>query len=220
MKAMLLAAGRGTRMRPLSNNIPKPLLMVGKQRLIEYHFLALAKIGITEIIINVAYKAEQIMDTLGDGKNYGVTIKYSVEEKSLDTGGGIYNALPLLGKDPFLVINSDLYTDYPYQNLLSQPKKLAHLVLVDNPQHHQNGDFALQENLVTLAEPKLTFAGIGVYTPELFTKCNPGKFSLAPLLVSAIKNEQVTGEHYQGQWANIGTPEQLVYYSGDEAKTT
>jgi len=210
MKAMLLAAGRGERMRPLSDTTPKPLLLVKGQRLIEYHLLALAQAGITDIVINVAYQAEKIMNTLDDGRKYGVKITYSIESpEALDTGGGIYNALPLLGELPFMVINSDLWTDYLYQNLLSQPQKLAHLVLVNNPPHHPQGDFALQGNLVTLGKPKLAFAGIGVYSPKLFAQCKLKKFSLAPLLIQAIKNQQVTGEHFQGNWINIGTPAQL-----------
>lgn len=211
MKAMILAAGRGERMRPLTDTTPKPLLKAGKFSLIEYQLYNLAKIGITEIVINAAYKGEQITATLGSGEKYGVNIEYSIEKpEALDTGGGIYKALPILGDEPFIVINADVWTDYPYENLDLEQNKLAHLVFVDNPIYRPNGDYALEQNLVTFGTPKLTFAGIGIYSPKLFANCKSGKFSLVEPLAIAIKNQQVTGEHYHGKWFNIGTPEQLA----------
>lgn len=208
---MILAAGRGERMRPLTDNTPKPLLRVGSQRLIEYLIESLAAAGFTELVINYAYLGTQIAQVLGNGGRYGVRIQYSAEgEQGLETGGGIFQALPLLGKEPFLVINGDIWTDYPFTKARQVPVRLAHLILVDNPPHHPQGDFALLgEQVIVEGVSRLTFSGIGIYRPELFVHCRPGRFPLAPLLRQAMHWDEVTGEHYRGQWWDIGTPARL-----------
>ncbi len=211
MKAMILAAGRGERMRPLTDATPKPLLRIGGQTLIERHIYALSNAGVSELVVNHAHLGEQIEKALGDGSAYGVQIRYSAEpEAALETGGGIFNALPLLGKDPFLVVNADIWTDFPFEHLLVEPAGLAHLVRVDNPAHHMDGDFSLSEGLLSQHGPHmLTFSGIGVYRPELFKDCKPGAFPLAPLLRQAMDAVKVGGEHFTGNWFDIGTPERL-----------
>jgi MurNAc alpha-1-phosphate uridylyltransferase len=212
MKAMILAAGRGERMRPLTDTTPKPLLQVGGQALIEYHIAALHKAGINEIVINHAWLGEQIIQRLGDGSRYGVQIQYSDESSgALETAGGIIKALPLLGEAPFVVVNGDIFTDYAYAGLPQQPAGLAHLVMVDNPPQHADGDFVLNEGrLLAEGEPRLTYSGIGVYDPQLFSGCQPGALPLAPLLRAAMERNEVSGEHYTGQWLDIGTPERLA----------
>jgi MurNAc alpha-1-phosphate uridylyltransferase len=211
MRALILAAGRGERMRPLTDTTPKPLLEAGSRRLIEYHIEALAAAGITDLVINHAHLGEQIEGALGQGERYGVRIRYSAEGTALETGGGIHRALPLLGPDPFLVVNGDIWTDYPFSRLPAVPQGLAHLVLVDNPPHHRDGDFALSGGkVVPTGGPRLTFAGIGLYRPELFAHCRPGRFPLAPLLREAMAEGRVSGEHYRGRWTDIGTPERLA----------
>ena len=211
MKAMILAAGRGERMRPLTDKIPKALLIVGRHSLIEYHVIALVRAGITNIVINHAHLGMQIEEALGDGSKYGAKITYSPEgEKGLETGGGIYNALPHLGTEPFIVVNADIWTDYPFDRLPYRPAGLVHLVLVDNPSFKKQGDFALQDDRVmNKGDSLLTYSGIGVYTPQLFHDCSPGTFPLAPLLRKLADAGQVTGEHYKGIWHDIGTPERL-----------
>lgn len=211
MKAMILAAGRGERMRPLTDTTPKPLLRIGGQTLIERHVHALARAGITELVINHAYLGEQIVQALGDGDAYGVHICYSPEtDGSLETGGGIMKALPLLGAEPFLAVNGDIWTDFAFDSLPPQIDSLAHLVMVDNPDNHPQGDFSLSQDRLSQQGPAmLTFSGIGVYRPELFTGCSPGVFPLGPLLRTAMDAGQVSGEHYQGSWFDVGTPERL-----------
>lgn len=208
MKAMILAAGRGERMRPLTDTTPKPLLMAGKHRLIEYHLLNLAAAGFTEVVINVAWLGQQIIDTLGDGEEYGLSIAYSNEgESALETGGGIFNALPLLGDEPFLVINGDVWTDYPLKNLLNfKLEGKAHLVLVSNPQHNPQGDFAISGNrLIQSGDTKFTFSGLGVYSPDFFQQSEDGKFPLAPMIRNYILSDEISGEVYTGEWQDIGT---------------
>jgi MurNAc alpha-1-phosphate uridylyltransferase len=288
MKAMILAAGRGERMRPLTDHTPKPLLRAGGRRLIEYHIEALVVAGIREIVINHAHLGSQIEESLGDGARYGAQINYSAdtpEGDALETGGGIFKALPLLGDAPFVVVNGDIWTDYPYAELFKTPLSqtvdtnhshpaipalpamcmdvavsreseargsgcreqppaalmlpcmaaapapaalmlpcMAHLVLVDNPRHHPKGDFVLRvgddsskssgASMCHVYDPvpgesTLTFSGIGVYRPELFAGCTPGKFQLAPLLRKAMRQHAVTGVYYTGQWMDIGTPQRL-----------
>jgi MurNAc alpha-1-phosphate uridylyltransferase len=211
MKAMLLAAGRGDRMRPLTDTTPKPLLRIGGQTMIERHIHALARAGITELVINHAHLGEQLVTALGDGHACGVDIAWSAEpDGALETGGGIYNALPLLGDAPFLVVNADIWTDFPFAGLPAQIDGLAHLVMVDNPAHHTGGDFSLSAGRLSQRGPAmLTFSGIGVYRPALFAGCNSGAFPLAPLLRRAMDAGQVSGEHYRGSWFDIGTPERL-----------
>lgn len=210
MRGMILAAGRGTRMGSLTDVTPKPLLKVGKHYLIEYSIAAMAKANIREIIINVSYCGEQIKTALGDGSRYGVMIQYSEEAERLETGGGIFQALPLLGSDPFVVMSSDIISDYALISLPKEPKNLAHLVLVDNPSFHPQGDFCLKGDRVYCGDPRtFTFSNIGIYRPELFSDCKPGHFRLGALLMQAIANDQVTGEYFTGQWFNIGSAEQL-----------
>lgn len=212
MKAMILAAGRGERMRPLTDTTPKPLLRIGGQTLIEHHIHALVRAGITELVINHAHLGEQIVRALGDGSAYGVAIQYSPEgEAALETGGGIFNAMPLLGEAPFLVVNADIWTDFDFAGLPQDINALAHLVMVDNPPQHSGGDFSLSEGLLSQQGPAmLTYSGMGVYRPELFAGCTPGAFPLAPLLRAAMDEGRVTGEHFTGSWFDIGTPERLA----------
>lgn len=211
MRAMILAAGRGERMRPLTDHTPKPLLCVGGKPLIEYLILGLRRGGFEDLVINYAHLGPMIENALGDGSRYGVRIRYSPESGALETGGGIRQALHLLG-DTFLVVNGDVWTDYPFARLLTRPAGAAHLVLVDNPAHHPRGDFVLDGDHVRADGPvRLTFAGIGVYRASLFEASVPGSFPLAPLIRAAIAQGQVTGEHYRGGWFDIGTPERLRY---------
>jgi MurNAc alpha-1-phosphate uridylyltransferase len=213
MKAMILAAGKGERMRPLTLTTPKPLVRAGGVPLIEYHLRALAAAGFGEIVINHAWLGQQIEDYLGDGSRYGVSIQYSPEGEPLETGGGIFRALPLLGDEAFVVVNGDIWTDYDF-NALRQPiAGLAHLVLVDNPAHHPTGDFILVDGQVRDGQPDvqtLTYSGIAVLHPDLFKGCSAGAFKLAPLFRKAMAEGQVSGERLDGQWVDVGTYERLA----------
>ncbi len=210
MKAMILAAGRGERMRPLTDTTPKPLLQVAGRPLIEYHLEQLAAADITEVVINHSWLGEQIERALGAGDRWGVRISYSPEPEPLETGGGILQALPLLGKEPFLVVNGDVWCDYPFRRLPSRPEGVAHLVLVDNPPHRPQGDFGLRDGRLHCGSGRrLTYSGIGVYSAELFEGCRPGRFPLAPLLQRAVRQGRVAGEHYTGRWLDVGTPGRL-----------
>jgi MurNAc alpha-1-phosphate uridylyltransferase len=210
MKAMILAAGKGERMRPLTEVTPKPLLRVDGQPLIIYHLKALAKIGITNIVINTHHLGEQLVSALSDGGSFGVSISYSHEQELLNTGGGIVKALPLLGPDPFLVISADILSDFPLQTLPTVPSSLAHLVMVDNPSYHLNGDFALDRGRLSLSgTAKYTYGNIGVFRPEFFAGCPAGAFALGDLLRQRIADNLVTGQYYAGSWHNIGTPADL-----------
>jgi MurNAc alpha-1-phosphate uridylyltransferase len=214
MKAMILAAGRGERMRPLTDTIPKPLIPLGEGRLIEPLLYALHRSGIREVVINVCYLAQQIMDYLQDGSRYGLNIQYSLENEvgGLETGGGVFQALPLLGVQPFLLISADIVSDYPFGSLIKKPLSgLAHLVFVDNPEFHAKGDFHLSEQgeVFLKGDNTLNFAGICLLHPDLFKNCSPGKFPLSRLFKEAIAAGLATGEHYRGVWHNIGTPAQL-----------
>lgn len=212
MRAMVLAAGRGERMRPLTDTTPKPLLEVGGKALIEYHLAALQQAGVNDVVINHAWLGEQIESRLGNGDRYGLRIEYSPEiPAALETAGGIIQALARLGTEPFIVINGDIWCDYPLQRLPHHPDGLAHLVMVDNPPHNPQGDFCLNNvSLQAEGESKLTYSGIGVYHPQLFAGLEPGIRPLAPLLRNAIAAGQVSGEHYRGRWYDIGTPERLA----------
>jgi MurNAc alpha-1-phosphate uridylyltransferase len=198
-------------MRPLTDNTPKPLLLVGGKRLIEYHLEALAAADISDVIINHAHLGGQIEQVLGSGERYGVSIHYSPEGEALETGGGIFQALPLLGDGPFVVINGDIWCDYPLARLREQETHGAHLVLVPNPPQHPTGDFLLRDGMVfDQAEgERLTFSGIGLYHPSLFDGCVAGAFALAPLLRRAMASGLVSGERFDGHWFDIGTPERL-----------
>lgn len=210
MRAMILAAGRGERMRELTLNTPKPLLTVRGRYLIEYAILRLVDAGVSDIVINISYLGSQIKEALGNGSHYGVALHYSEEQERLETGGGIFQALPLLGDEPFIVLSGDVMTDFPLQKLPKQLLGLAHLVMVDNPSYHPKGDFGLVEGNISLtAKPTLTFGNVSLLHPDLFKGCQPGVFKLSSLLMPAILKQQVTGEYYQGEWYNIGTPEDL-----------
>lgn len=209
MKAMILAAGRGERMRPLTDHTPKPLLKVGRYSLIETHLYALAKAGIADVVINCSHLGHQIEQMLGDGKNYGVAIQYSRETQPLETAGGIVQARSLLGDQPFIVMNADIWTDYPIERLIAKNPAYGHLVLVHNPTHHADGDFGLQQEIIVAGEPRYTYAGLAVYHPKLFASLDPGVRKLRPILDEAIAKRQLTGELYSGQWWDVGTPERL-----------
>lgn len=232
MKAMVLAAGRGERMRPLTLECPKPLLEVAGLPLIGHHLHALAMAGFREVVINVSWLGERIRSALGNGSRYNVRIEYSDEgPEPLETGGGIFRALPLLGHAPFLVLNGDVWTDYPYAKLSGslRPDDLAQLVLVPNPAHNAGGDFVLRAGRIVERVPwpdtkrerddgggqeeegeRLTFSGVGVYRPELFAGCRDGIFKLAPLIRAAAREGRVGGELHDGDWIDIGTPERLA----------
>lgn len=212
MRAMILGAGRGMRMRPLTDRIPKPMLAAGGRTLIDYQLEALARAGVDTVVVNVAWLGAKLARYLGDGARWGLEIRISDEGASaLETGGGIQHALPLLGSDAFWVINGDIWSDYPLQDLPIEPAGLAHLILVDNPPHHPRGDFALLGERVVEPPrgPRLTFAGIGCYRRELFDRAFSGAFRLAPLLRHAAAHQRVSATHYQGQWWDIGTPVRL-----------
>ena len=214
MRAMVLAAGRGERMRPLTLARPKPLLEVGGHALIEHHLYALARGGFGRVVINLSWLGEQICRSIGDGARFGIDIRYSDEgPEPLETGGGIFRALPLLGAGPFLVVNGDIWTTYPYAQLRGrlQPGDLAHLVLVPNPAHNEKGDFVLEGGrIVETTGERFTFSGVGVYRAELFDGCSDGIFKLAPLLRSAARAGRVSAEIFTGDWLDIGTPERLA----------
>jgi len=209
--AMILAAGRGERMRPLTDHTPKPLLIVHDKPLIVWHIERLKKAGISQLVINHAHLGEQIEHALGDGSAFGVSIAYSPEETALETGGGIAHALSLLGEQPFLVVNGDVWTDIDYEALALDEGDAAHLVLVNNPSHNPNGDFALNKDRVAVdGSDKLTFSGVGLYQPHLFTGQSEERFPLAPLLRNAMSQNTVSGQHHQGIWTDVGTPERLA----------
>jgi MurNAc alpha-1-phosphate uridylyltransferase len=211
MRAMILAAGRGKRMGELTDHTPKPLLPIKNKPLIVYQIEALLEAGVEEFVINLGYLGHKIESTLGNGKQFGVRIQYSVEDPVLETGGGVAKALPLLGSDPFIVVSSDIYTDYPYKKLPPDPEGLVHLVMVDNPPHHSRGDYALVDGKVSkTGDFLLNFGGIGVYRPELFIGCPEGIFPLNVLYEKAIIEQKISGEYYQGLWHNIGTSKQLA----------
>jgi len=213
MKAMILAAGLGTRMRPLTDHCPKPLLPVAGKPLIVHHLERLAAAGITDIVINVSYRAEQIVEALGDGQRFGVSLAFSHETTPLESAGGIRHALPLLGNAPFLLINGDVWCDIALTTLPGLGDDLAHLVLVDNPDHHAEGDFALDDaGRVQLdIAPRLTYSGMAVLAPTLVAGLpddTPAK--LAPLLREAITAGRTGGTHHRGGWMDVGTPERLA----------
>ena len=212
MKVMILAAGRGERMRPLTDHTPKPLLPVAGKTLIEHTIKQLVAAGFNDIIINHAHLGQQIEQHLGSGQQYGATIHYSPEgEQGLETAGGIINALPLLGDAVFLVVNGDVATDFPFAELKNRTVDLAHLVLVDNPAHHPQGDFGLDDagKVTEKDAEKFTFSGIGLYRPELFSNIPAGSSKLGPLLRQAMPSQRVSGQKFAGFWMDIGTPERL-----------
>lgn len=212
MRAMILAAGRGERMRPLTDSTPKPLLKVGGKMLIEYHLEKLKAAGVNDVVINHAWLGEKIEQALADGSSYGLNITYSAEGEALETAGGIIRALPLLGSDPFIVINGDIFCELDFSTLTKPIQGLAHLVLVDNPEHNPDGDFVLSESgeVSQQGGSKLTFSGMGIYHPDLFKNKVNGKQALAPVLREAMDAHAVTGSYYPGMWHDIGTPERLT----------
>jgi len=211
---MILAAGRGERMRPLTDRTPKPLLEVAGKPLIVWHIENLVRSGVTDLVINHAHLGKQIEQALGDGRRFDARIRYSDEGTALETAGGIAYALHLLGEQPFAVINGDIWCDYDFAHLPAFAARMqqdnVHLVLVNNPAHHPNGDFGLHDGRVTEAAPKLTFSGIGLYRPMLFANIPRGsKAALAPMLRAQIALGKVGGEHHQGLWVDVGTPQRL-----------
>ena len=224
MKALIFAAGLGERMRPLTDTTPKPLLRVGGKPLIEWHLEKLAALGIREVVVNTSWLAEQFPAALGDGARWGLRIHYAFEgDTPLETGGGMWNALPLLGDAPFLLVNGDVWTDFDFASLPREPRGLAHLVMVDRPPQATHGDFALDAGGCVRAdgEHKLTYAGIGVYRPQLLERWRDAipeptlangkpKFPLAPVLRAHMASGAITGEHHRGRWTDVGTPERLA----------
>lgn len=216
MRVMILAAGKGERMRPLTLVKPKPLLEVCGTTLIEHHIINLKKAGFDDIVINICWLGQQIMAKLGNGSQYGVKIRYSAESpEPLETGGGIFKALPLLGDDPFLVINADIKTDFDYSSLndITLNNRLAHLILVNNPPHNSTGDFSISKTgLLAYQEqvPKFTYSGIGIYHPKLFKSCQLGRFSVVPLLKNHMKSNLISGNLFVGNWDDIGSISRLL----------
>lgn len=211
MRAMILAAGRGERLRPLTDETPKPLIEVGGKPLIEHHVERLAGAGFRELVVNLSHLGDLIEDTLGNGTRYGVNISYSREpEGALETGGGIVQALDLLGNGPFAVVNGDIFTEYPFSRLRAVKCERAHLVLVPNPDHNPGGDFSLEGARVRNRGDRMgTYSGIAVYSPVFFDGCERGRFSVVPLLRAAVDDHLVTGEWHRGTWSDVGTVERL-----------
>ena len=209
---MVLAAGRGERLRPLTDTLPKPLVVVGGRPLISWHLAALARAGVREVVVNLSWLGEQLRAALGDGREFGVAIRYSEEGPvPLETGGGILRALPLLGPEPFLVVSGDVWTDIDFARVTLEPDALAHLVLIPNPPHHPRGDFGLEGELVVgAAHERFTYANVGLYRPEFFAGCTAARFPLLEPLNRAIAARRVRGELHRGQWCDVGTPERLA----------
>ena len=212
MKAMLLAAGRGERLRPITDTLPKALVPVGGKPLIAWHLAALARAGIRDVVINLSWLGEQLQAALGDGRDFGVRISWSEEGPvALETGGGIFRALPLLGPQAFLVVSADIWTDIDFSRVRLEPDALAHLMLISNPPHHPRGDFGLDGELVVERDDeRLTYANVGVYRPEFFEGCTAGRFPLLQPLRRAIAARRVRGELYRGRWSDVGTAERLA----------
>ena len=219
--AMILAAGRGERMRPLTDTVPKPLLRIRGKPLIERHVERLAQAGIERVVINLAWLGGMIRDHLGDGSSHGVSIRYSEESPhALETAGGIFRALPLLGPGPFMVVNGDIFTDYDFERLSLDDERDAHVVLVPNPPQHSRGDFGLQGDVaVPAAHQQYTFAGIAAYRNEFFAGCADGVFPLKPLLVRSMAAKRCGAELYTGSWEDVGTPQRLEALNGRQPQT-
>ncbi|HEX4479269.1 MAG TPA: nucleotidyltransferase family protein [Rudaea sp.] len=215
-RALIFAAGRGERMRPLTDTTPKPLLPIRGKPMIVRHLEALARAGVTEVVINTSHLAAQFPEALGDGSQWNLRIRYSYEgPEPLDSGGGMLRAVPFLGHDPFIAVNGDIVTDFDFSTLPRDPKGVAHLVVIDNPPHNSNGDFVLRDGrLHDELTPRSTFAGIGVYRPSLLDGHTGGTFSMVPILREAMRRGDVTGEQYRGAWTDVGTPQRLADING------
>ena len=216
MIAMILAAGRGERLRPLTDATPKSLVEVLGETLLERHLRALQKAGVGTAVINLGWLGEQVFERIGSGARYGLDVVYSNEgDNILETGGGIHRALPMLGSDPFLVINADIYTDMPFAGITLDDRDLAHLVLVPTPADKDKGDFASAKGRVRNAgDELLTFSGVAVYRPEFFEGCRPGRFSVVPMLRAAADADRISGSVYAGLWRDVGTPARLAELNG------
>jgi MurNAc alpha-1-phosphate uridylyltransferase len=212
MIAMVLAAGRGERLMPITASVPKALVEVRGRALLEYHLRALASAGIETVVINLGRFGDRIIEKIGSGAAYGLIVIYSPEgDNTLETGGGIHRALPMLGSDPFLVVNADIYSDMPLPLEESHGQCVGHLVLVPKPDYRPTGDFGLLDGRVrNVSNPELTFSGIAVYRPEFFADCTPGRFSLVPMLRAAADAGTLSGSVYPGQWQDVGTPGRLA----------
>lgn len=222
MKVMILAAGRGERMGNLTQNCPKPLLKVKGRSLIDWHLIKLSEAGFKDVVINVAYLSEEIIEFVGDGSKWGLNISISEEEQALETAGGIKKAIKYLGDEPFAVINADIFSDYNYENLKArslQNNSMGHLVLVNNPEHNLKGDFGIMDDgiLTMNSEKPLTFSGIAIYDPKFFFELTEGnKIKLPPILEIAINKKCIQGELFEGLWSDVGTPERLNMINLDE----
>jgi len=224
-RALVFAAGKGERMRPLTNDTPKPLLAAGGKPLVEWHLEKLAAIGVREVVLNIAWLADRFEPALGNGSRWGLRLHYSHEgPEPLETGGGMLHALRILGDAPFICVNGDVWTDYDFARLPTRPRAMAHLVMVDNPPQHPKGDFRIERDgtLRSEGEPKLTYSGVAVYDPRILTgwrevigdapgvERSPPRFKLAPLLFDAMARGEIHGEHHDGRWTDVGTPERLA----------
>lgn len=212
MRAMILAAGRGERLRPLTDETPKSLVDVGGRSLLERHLDHVRAAGIRTVVINLGWLGDRIVERVGSGRRYGLEVVYSQEgDNILETGGGIFKALPTLGDEPFLVINADIFTDMPVPDVTLADDHLGHLVMVPSPGYRDGGDFDIDDGLIrTTTAQSLTFSGVAIYRPGFFAGCKPGRFPLAPLLRAAADKGQLSGSLYEGQWADVGTPERLA----------
>ncbi len=212
MIAMILAAGRGERLRPVTDSVPKSLLEIGGQALLERHLRSLAEGGVETVVINLGWLGEQITERIGSGEEYGLNVVYSQEgDNILETGGGIHRALPVLGADPFLVINADIYTDMPLPDVQLSDDDMVHLVCVPVPEDMASGDFAIVDSRICNGgEPMFTFSGVSIYRPEFFADCTPGRFSVVPMLRAAADADRISGSIYSGLWRDVGTPERLA----------
>ena len=212
MKAMILAAGRGERLRPFTDEIPKPLIEVGGQSLLERHLDNVRSAGIETVVINLGWLGDKIVEHVGSGKRYGLEVIYSQEGNNiLETGGGIHKALPMLGSEPFLVVNADIYTDMPVPDVSLENEHLGHLMMVPTPGYRDRGDFNIEEGLIRNGtDAALTFSGVAIYRPDFFDGCDAGRFSIAPMLREAADRGQLSGSLYEGLWADAGTPDRLA----------
>ena len=211
MRAMVLAAGRGERLRPLTDEVPKSLVEVRGESLLERHLASIHAAGVRTVVINLGWLGDKIVERVGSGERYGLNVLYSQEgDNILETGGGIHKALPMLGDDPFMVINADIFTDMPVPDIELADQHVGHLVMVPSPEYRDGGDFDIDDGLIRNGETqRLTFSGVAMYRPSFFDGCEPGRFPLAPMLREAADNGQLSGSLYTGLWADIGTPERL-----------